>query len=501
MKISYSLRAFGLYFIILGSLIWFTLDNAIERLNDSMRQSAESVLVDIANILASFVEDELTQLGATQNTKENLPSSIDVDRLSRVFASLPTRPLQAQIYQITKESVDSQVYVTNQQGIVIYDSTGLHTDEDYSKWRDVYLTLAGEYGARTSYIDQAYTEPDDPKAMIIAAPIVFDGQIVGAVSVLKPIDSLEGHLVAESKQLQRYAFALLLLALLIGYLLSLWFTHSLNKIANYANAMAEGKAVDPPSSQDSRLADLTDSISYMRSQLDGKEYVENYIHSLTHELKTPITSIHGAVELLSEDMAPQDRDLFLRNISTSNQRMSRLVERMLSLAKLEGLNELIATNEFDLITTLNRLLQERSPTIEAQEIQIVLPSQSNFACVGDKVLLGQAIANLLDNAISFCDRGGSVEINLEAFKKNDNQLYQVSIFNQGTPIPDFALGKIYERFFSLPRPNETQGSSKSTGLGLSFVKEIMKLHEGHVVVENTGKGVLATLTWKAMLEK
>ncbi|NNC99454.1 MAG: two-component system sensor histidine kinase CreC, partial [Gammaproteobacteria bacterium] len=350
MKISYSLRAFGLYFLILGTLIWFTLDNAVERLNDGMRQSAESVLVDTANILASFVEDEIGSLESS--------TAIDVTQLERVFNTLDQRPLSAQIYQVTKESVDSQVYITDQNGKVIYDSSGQHTGEDYSKWRDVQLTLAGEYGARTSYISQQHTEPDDPKVMVIAAPIRFNNEIIGVLSVQKPIDSLEGHLLIETKQLQQYAFALLLLALVLGYLLSLWFTHSLNRIAGYANDMAEGKNVQAPVLQDSRLAALTDSISYMRSQIDGKEYVENYIHGLTHELKTPITSIRGAVELLTEEMPASDRQLFINNINTSNQRMSRLVERMLSLAKLEGLGQLVATSKFDLLPTLKRLIQE-----------------------------------------------------------------------------------------------------------------------------------------------
>ena len=488
MKISYSIRAFGIYFVILGSLIWFTLDNAIERLNDGMRQSAESVLVDIANILASFIEDEIRN--STNNSTE-----LSTTQIEQVFKSLEQRPLSAQIYQVNKNSIDSEIYITNNKGIVVYDSMGLHGGEDYSKWRDVYLTLEGEYGARTSYIDQNFTEEDDPKAMIIAAPIRYKNEIIGSVSVSKPINSLEQHLLTESKQLQRYAFALLLFALLIGYLISLWFTRSLNKIADYANDMAEGKKVDPPVLQDSRLSDLSKSISYMRTQLDGKEYVENYIHSLTHELKTPITSIRGAVELLSENMPAADRTLFINNINTSNKRMSRLVDRMLSLAKLEGLTELVANSEFDLLPTLNRLIQERSPTIETRRIEISFPQNENFICSGDKVLISQAIANLLDNAISFCRPHGHVKISLELEEDDDKTHYQVIIFNQGDPMPEFAVDKIYDRFFSLPRTLETQDSSKSTGLGLSFVQEIMKLHEGQVLVTNINDGVLAKLSW------
>ena len=484
MKISYSLRAFAIYFIILGSLIWFTLDNAIERLNDGMRQSAESVLVDMANILASFVENQISN-----------QTNIDTNLLEQVLAETNQRTLSAQIYQVTKAAVDSQVYVTDDKGIVIYDSTNQHVGEDFSQWRDIRFTLDGKYGARTSFINSSQTEPDDPKAMVIAAPIKHNGSIVGVLSVLKPINALEGHLLTETKQLQRYAFALLLLALILGYLLSLWFTHSLNKIANYANDMAEGKKVEAPNLRDSRLSDLTESISNMRTQIDGKEYVENYIHSLTHELKTPITSIRGAAELISEGMPATDRQLFIDNINTSNNRMSRLVDRMLSLAKLEGLTELVAKSQFDLVPTIKRLIQERTQTIAHRNIKINYPSLTSFDCIGDNVLIGQAVANLIDNAINFSIDNGHVDIKLHSNKIDNIETYQISIFNRGDAIPEFALPKLYDRFFSLPPSSQSQTSTKSTGLGLSFVNEIMKLHQGHITIKNIDNGVLAELSW------
>ena len=482
MKISYSFRAFVIYLAILGGLIWFTLENAVERLNDGMRQSAESVLVDTSHILSALIESNL----------EKNSTEPPVDQLKNIFNEVDSRTLDAQIYQINKQNIDSQVYVTDKSGIVIYDSSGLHEGEDFSKWRDVRLTLEGSYGARSSFIDQSKVEPEDPKAMVIAAPIKQDSNIIGVVSLVSPISSLERHLSAETVQLQRYGFALFVLAMFVGYILSLWFTSSLNKIARYATSMAEGKQVEAPVLADTRLADLTESISYLRSQLDGKEYVENYIHSLTHELKTPITSIGGAVELIDDSMSAEDRALFLNNISTSNQRMSRLVDRMLSLAKLEGLTELVATTEFDIVPTINRLAQERSPMINARQIRLELPSITHCECIGDKVLISQAVANLMDNAIGFCETGGLVELNVE---KQGDQI-MVTVFNQGEPIPDFALAKLYERFFSLPRPDQERQSTKSTGLGLSFVKEIMKLHNGKVDIKNTHGGVLATLQWK-----
>jgi len=461
MKIGYGLRAFVIYFLILGALIWFTLDNAIERLNDGMRQSAESVQVDTAQILASFIEDQ------AKHQKQ-----LDTEQLKRVFKRAQLREFEAKIYQVIKTNVESQVYVTDHRGIIIYDSTGLDVGKDFSRWRDVKLTLDGRYGARTSFLDNERKEADDPKGMIVAAPIQVDGTTIGVVSLIKPIDSLEGHLVTETKQLQRFVFALLALALLLGYFLSLWFTRSLN------------------ASRDSRLSNVSASISNMRRQLDGKEYIENYIHALTHELKTPLTSIRGAIELIDDEMPEQDRQRFLNNIRRSNQRMSRLVERMLSLAKLEGETEL-QSESFDLLQSVNRLIEERNQAITKKKLRIELIKPDSFDCNGDPVLLSQAIANLLDNAISFSDQASTLSITIESNTKN----ISISLANQGETIPDYAIAKLFDRFFSLPRKNEDGVESKSTGLGLSFVKEIMKLHQGSVSVDNIEQGVLAKLSW------
>ena len=517
MKISYSVRAFVVYFVILGSLLWFLLDNAIERLNVGMRQSAESVLVDTANLFATLIEQELS---ADATFKDS------VSPLQRLFETTASRQLVAQIYQVTKTSIDSAVYVTDAKGLVIYDSNGTETGLDFSQWRDVRLTLEGQYGARTSFIDTSRTEPEDAKAMYVAAPIRSGSLIMGVVSVSKPIASLEAHLVTETRQLQRYAFALLFFGLVTAYLLSLWFTYALNKISRFANKMAEGKQIETPMFRDSRLDDLAQSISHMRHQLDGKEYVENYIHSLTHELKTPITSIQGAVELLDENMPLEDRRRFLNNISNSNRRMSRLVERMLSLAKLEGLSELVETAEFDLLGPLLRLSEERAPSIAernlsfeysiggksisaaeyASELNLIPENQTlGFACVGDRTLITQAVANLLDNAINFAADGSIITIQMDvetasirpSVKGSGERLpqdFSVRVINQGPAIPLYALPKLYDRFFSLPR--EIGGAeSKSTGLGLSFVKEIMKLHNGQVRLDNTDDGVAASLKW------
>ena len=119
MKISFSLRAFILYFVILGTLSWFILDKAVEHLNIALRQSAESVLVDTANLLATSLEHEFRD------------QSLDTWEIERMFTDAYRRDVNAQIYSLHKTKIDTEVYITDKKGIVVYDSAGVYTGEDF----------------------------------------------------------------------------------------------------------------------------------------------------------------------------------------------------------------------------------------------------------------------------------------------------------------------------------------------------------------------------------
>lgn len=497
-NISFSLRAFLAYFIILGSLAWYIVGNALERLNDGMRQSAESVMVDVSHMLAAQIETTLQQqhyVLTTPITAKNIAP------IAALFENIKQREIAAKIYQVSKKTTESDSYITDINGMVVYDSTGRDVGHDYSAWRDVRLTLKGEYGARTSFKNLNKTQENDEKIMVIAAPIKWQGAIIGVVSTTKSINSLEAHLKTESQNLKQYTILLVLLAIVISYLLSFWFTHSLEKISRYAKSMALGKVSQQPRFWDNRLDNLSTSVTNLRDQLDGKEYVEQYIHSLTHELKTPITSIRGAAELLLEDMPAAEQKKFIGNINVSNHRMAQLVDKMLSLAKLESQTELVNKEAFNLFDSVQKIVQERDALIQKKSLNIQLNIDKNLTSGGDRLLIRQAIANLIDNAIDFCVPEGLLEITAEHPMNTDGTTTRLTVFNQGQAIPDYALPRLYERFFSLPRKlSHGQDSVKSTGLGLSFVQEIMKLHKGSVRIKNTAKGatsgVLSQLDWQ-----
>lgn len=476
MKISVSFRAFVVYFLVIGGLSWFILDKAIEQLKTAFQQSSETVLVDTANLLATFLEHDFSN------------QLLDTAEMSRVFEDGYKRKINAQIYSLFKEQIDLEIYVTNREGVVVYDSTGVNEGKDFSNWRDVNLTLHDKYGARSSFRYQDKTGEGDEKVMVVAAPIRIEDEIVGVLSIVKPTRPLDQLLATESNNLKSYAILVIAVAMVLGYLVSHGFTIAISRLVNYAKSMAVGDKVTQPKFMDKRFDNLATAITQMREQLDGKEYVEHYIHGLTHELKTPLTAVGAAAELLSEDLPKAEQQRFIDNIRVSNTRMQKLVERMLDLAKLESQNELESVQVFNLLEVVEQLLSERATVVKEYQFDVHCEIPSALTVSGDKLLLRQAIANLLDNALENCPQQGKIILRYNA----EGAKHHLCVRNDGEALPDYVLERAFERFFSLQSKNRLR---KSTGLGLSFVGEIMQLHNGKGYLKNCEGGVCAGLVW------
>ncbi len=180
MKISFGLRFMAVFLALLLMLSWLFVNQALDHIKVSMRQSAETTLVDMAQLLATGLESEIGSDGR-----------LDTARFANRFQAAQNKRFNAQIYQFHKQQLDLQVYVTDAHGIVQYDSLGQHTGQDYSHWQDVSRTLKGEYGARSSFISAEHTQPNDPKHMVVAAPILYQGQIAGVLAVTQPMQQFD----------------------------------------------------------------------------------------------------------------------------------------------------------------------------------------------------------------------------------------------------------------------------------------------------------------------
>ncbi|WEK09535.1 MAG: two-component system sensor histidine kinase CreC [Candidatus Pseudomonas colombiensis] len=464
-------RIFLVYVLFVGLTSYFVLNTVMEEIRPGVRQSTEETLVDTANLMAEILRDDFKA------------GTLNENRWPQLLHAYGERQPAATIWGLPKNQVNHRIYVTDAQGKVVLDSSGVAVGQDYSRWNDVYLTLRGQYGARST---RAVAEDPDSSVMHVGAPIRDNGQIIGVVTVAKPNSSLQPYVDRTQRRLIWYGAGVIGLGLLFGGLLSWWLSAALRRLTAYAQAVSEGRRAELPHYRGGELEQLSTAVEHMRTQLEGKAYVERYVHTLTHELKSPLAAIRGAAELLQSEMPVEQRQRFVGNIDSESARMQQLIERLLNLAQVEqrqGLEERVAV---PLAPLLKELLDGQAARIQRKQLRIEQQIVPDLALNGEPFLLRQALGNLLENALDFTPQHGLLRIGAE--REGDERVF--SLFNQAEAIPDYALPRLCERFYSLPRPDSGR---KSTGLGLNFVAEVVQLHGGQMSIGNVPDGVLVTL--------
>lgn len=470
---SLSLRIFIVYLLFVALCSYFVLRTVMDEIRPGVRQSTEETLVDTANLLAEFLHEPL------------LTNQLQSPRINEILQAYGQRQPNATIWGVSKQQVNHRIYVTDDKGIVLLDSSNIAVGQDYSRWNDVLLTLQGKYGARSTLETQG---DENSSIMYVAAPITHAGKIIGVVSVAKPNRSLQPYIDRTQRRLGLLGAGLILLGLISGAIFSWWFSRELRRLREYALNVSQGQraVLTPGLIHSGELGQLAHALESMRNQLDGKAYIEQYVQTLTHELKSPLAGIRAASELLQSPMSEAQQQKFLANIESESLRLQQLIERLLNLALVEQQQSLHSPVIISLKHLIESLLNTRAARIAQQKIQLQLSLDEHAEIYGEKFLIEQALLNLLDNALDFTPVAGQILITVE----RQDQHWVMRITNQGEPIPDYAMPRLTERFFSLPRP--TTGR-KSTGLGLSFVQEVMNLHQGQLQLLNTSSGVCARL--------
>ncbi|SMB46245.1 sensory histidine kinase in two-component regulatory system with CreB or PhoB, regulator of the CreBC regulon [Serratia proteamaculans] len=459
------------YFLIVAVAGYFVLSIFVQEVKPGVRRATEGTLVDTANLLAQIARLDMQHADVAHG------------QLAQAFAQLNQRPIGANIAGIRKDRSEYHVYLTDQQGKVIFDSSGKALGQDYSRWNDVYLTLLGQYGARSTRSDP---QDEDSSVMYVAAPVMEQGKIIGVLSVGKP-NSTMAPVIKRSERRILWAGALLLgIALLIGLGFVWWINRSIGRLVHYADGVAKGESVPLPKMGGHELTQLAQALDSMRVKLEGKAYIEQYVHTLTHELKSPLAAIRGAAELLQEQPPAATAQRFLTNIEQQSARIRQLVDKLLVQARLESRPGLELA-PLAMAALVRQAVAGKEAQAARRSVLLLVNVAEEITLSGDGLLISQALTNLLDNALDFTPPGGSIRVRGE---RRDGH-YQVTVSDDGSGIPDYARDKVFERFYSLARSDKP----KSSGLGLNFVQEVARLHRGSIqLINRQPQGVTAIFT-------
>jgi two-component system sensor histidine kinase CreC len=472
------------FFLITGIAAFFVLRVFVQEVRPSVREVMEDMLVDTANVLAEMARDDLARMPAG--------GTLSQTHFAEAMLQYAQRPVDAKIWDMQKKSLDYRVYITDANGRVVFDSgtsTGaIAVGEDYSRWRDVALTLTGRYGARATREVQT---DDTSSVMYVAAPVMDGERVIGSLTVAKPVSTVGQFIARAERKILVQGVWLLGLSLLVGLIVTGWIVWSVRRLRHYAQDIQFGERRAPPQLS-GELGELALAMGAMRERVDGREHLEQTVRALTHELKSPMAAIAGAAELLLDELPCADRQIFARQIQDQVDRQRSLVDRMLELSKLEYRRSLDHATTLSLASCVDAAVRRALPRAAQRGISFERSDHAPAQVRGETDLIDLAISNLIENAIDFSPAGSPIELAIS----HQVDGVHLSVRDRGPGVPDYALTRLGQRFFSTPRPAANGLTpQRGSGLGLAIVREVMALHGGRLAIGNAEPGLWAELVF------
>ena len=309
----------------------------------------------------------------------------------------------------------------------------------------------------------------------------LNGQVVGVVFVCVPAQSTAALFLDLSRVFILLTIAVLLLTLIATIVVVRNMIRPMKDMAIAARKFAAGdySARAPLPKYQDELYDMTMSFNSMAESMQNTEETRReLIASVSHDLRTPMTTIAGFVDgILDGTIKPEKQSDYLKIISDEIKRLARLANSMLAVSRLESGREL-EKSVFDISEMVRRIIIgfEQKLTEKRIEVELDIPENQNIKVEHDSFF--QAIYNLVDNAVKFTNVGGTITIYMA---ENSGKL-QFNIINTGSRIPPEKLRFIFDRFFK--GDNSRNRNSSGSGLGLYITKTVIKQHGGDIFVRS-----------------
>ncbi len=243
------------------------------------------------------------------------------------------------------------------------------------------------------------------------------------------------------------------------------------------------------------VSQLGKSFNTMADSLNTLEEARrSFVANVSHELRSPLTSMRGFLEAMQDGTIPvEEQGKYLDIVINENRRMTAMVNDLLDLARIESGQVLLKTEPFDINELMTRTLLTFEVRVDSKKLDVELDIGDRKLMVdADPSQIAQVLRNLIDNAIKFTPDGGSLKLSAKADKKQA----VISVRDSGKGIDKESIPYLFERFYKAEKAH-TPGESAGTGLGLAIVKRIIDQHDQEITVESEpGKGTCFTFTLK-----
>ncbi len=463
-RTSFRLRTFLLIFL-LGLMLLFAVSETLRfTYRDAVIQQKLSELRYTCNIAVGELQGQTIQEALTDNMVKELGWVADY--------------------------CGGRLLITDQSCRVVYDSFGAVTGR-YCVSEEIIRTLYGidysKYRSGAGYME--FTLPVATRSRLAEPDMTVNGVLVVSASASWVTEELQ-TMTRQARLLQIAGSMILLAAAFIisSSLVNPWkrLLYTLRQVLdgdlNVTFEMEGGYA------ETDQIIDTFNGILERLRLLDASR--QEFVSNVSHELKTPITSIRVLADsLISEENVPVDiyRE-FMADISDEIDRETQIINDLLSLVRLDRSSAELEVTQVNINAFVEKILTRVRPIAKQRNIEIIFESFRPVTADIDETKFSLALTNLVENGVKYNNDGGFVRVSLNA----DHKYFFIRVADSGVGIPEDALDKIFERFYRVDkaRSRETGG----TGLGLAITRSVIQLHQGSIRVDSElGKGTVFTV--------
>lgn len=378
------------------------------------------------------------------------------------------------------ENIDADIFITDQYGERIlgtYTNSNTETDRKVDSSIVRQVMVGGGYEGQGT-LSGVYRET----YYIVGEPVMVDDVPVGAVFVASSIHSLSSYRMEVLRMFLLAAIAAFMVTFCVVWVFSYQLVKPLRQMSAAARSFGEGDfSIRVPVTSNDEIGELATAFNNMAASLaSGENMRRNFIANVSHELKTPMTTIAGFIDGILDGTIPPEREAYyLRTVSQEVKRLSRLVRTMLDLSRIDSGELRLRPARFDLTNTILVAMLSFEKPIEEKHLEIRgLENAESLFVDGDPDMIHQVVYNLFENAVKFTNPGGYIEVRVE----ESSDRTTVSVRNSGHGIEPDEIRMIFDRFY---KTDKSRSQDKNgMGLGLYIVKTIIHLHGGEISVSS-----------------
>jgi signal transduction histidine kinase len=383
-------------------------------------------------------------------------------------------------YQLQGQAIDADIFLVNLEGRTLLCSNATNCNHvNYLLPTSVLTKLENngvyrEMGKLGGIYDTPY--------YTVGRPVTgSDGQMVGAVFASCSSSALTTFLVDIFQMYVISAALVMLFSFIIIYFVTSNMVRPLQDMLAATQSFSKGDfSIRVPAEGDDEVAMLASAFNSMASSLAVMESTRrSFTANVSHELKTPMTTIGGFIDgILDGTIPPEKQNYYLKIVSGEVQRLSRMVRSMLSIARIEAGELTITPVSVEITEIVTRIVFTFEQRIEEKGIEIRGLDAPRHQVEADADLIHQVIYNLVDNAVKFVNQGGYIEF---AYWDEGNMTF-ISVKNSGAGVAPEEIPKLFDRFYKSDKSRSLD--KNGVGLGLSIVKTIVNLHNGEIFVRS-----------------